>query len=111
MEWDKKKVDLVYSGFLWRYASMKREARTDRRNFSAIWNKYLDGYGVTLLVPPGDPKNNGNPHLLLRMLIGVINEQNERVSDAILIGNPDRQNQYLLVPRDVAQKILVLGMI
>lgn len=111
MDWNKKSVERVGILFSERWSAMRGERRTDRRNFSAIWNKYLEGYGVTLLVPPKDSKPYGHPTLLLRRLMDLINLQNERVSDALIVPNPDRHGQYLLVPREVAQKILVLGMI
>lgn len=111
MEWDRKAVLMFYEKIRERHGEMKKERRTDRRNFSTIWNHYLSGYGITLLQAPSKSKFRSDmPSLFLRMM-EVVNYENERVRDALIISNPDRAMQYLLVPREVAEKILILGMI
>lgn len=91
---------------------MQKERRTDRRNFSAVWNRYLETYGVSLLRTPESKKGfRSGPLMMFNLLVDLVNHDNEKVADALMIPNPDRINQYLLVPRESAQKILVLGMI
>lgn len=111
MEWDKKSVLLLVDKFRERYYEMKKERNTDRLNFSAIWNRYLSSYGITLLQSPTRSKFRSDMPALFGRLMEMVNYENELVRDALIIMNPDRNSQYLIVPRETAQKILVLGLI
>lgn len=111
MEWDKKSMLLLGDKLRERYYEMKKEKSTDRKNFSVIWNRYLSSYGVTLLQSPSKSKFKSDIPALLGRIMEIVNYENDLLRDALIIGNPDRAHQYLIVPREVAQKILVLGMI
>lgn len=92
-----------------RYMDMMRETRTDRRNFSAVWNKFAEGHGITVL-RVSKSSGGDSSFALLRRVVDLVNYENEKVSGALVVPNPDRESQYLLVPRDSASRILVLGM-
>lgn len=109
MDWDNKALVRLYGLFRERHDQMRSEKNTDRKNLSAIWNSYLSTYGVTIL--RSDKKQVMVHADVLKTLVDIINRRNEIVSDALVIINPDRPNQYLIVPRESAQKIVVLGMI
>jgi hypothetical protein len=48
---------------------------------------------------------------MLVNLIDMVNFRNGDISDALVIDNPDRPGQYILVQRDMAERIFVLGML
>ncbi len=48
---------------------------------------------------------------LFNNLLNLINYNNEMVADSVIIDNPDRLGQYILLKREMAEKILLLGMI
>lgn len=116
MDWDKKSLSDLVGLFRKKHYHMRAENRTDRRNFSAIWNKYLENYGVVLI---SDLTKSNKPyrsrHLqtdrMLANLIDMVNFRNGAVADALVIDNPDRPGQYLLVQKDMAERIFVLGML
>lgn len=111
MEWDKKSVGLLSAAIRDAYNSRKMQARTDRMNFSAIWNKKLSEIGVTVLraANPVTPRA-GLVAPMFQELVETVNYRNALVCDALMVPNPDRAHQFLLVPREVASKILVLGL-
>ena len=112
MEWSTSSIIELKKILYARHREMKTAHKTDRRNFSAIWNRYLGVYGgVVLGVQRKDVVNNASNYALLQNLIGIINNRNELVAGALMIENPDRLGQFILMPRDSAEKILVLGMI
>jgi hypothetical protein len=116
MDWDKKQVAELRGLFLRKHTEMRGKHRTDRRNFSAIWNRYLENYGIKLLndrTPSGLHVKNSlvAVNRLLVNLIDLVNYSNEDVSGALLLDNPDRPGQYLIVQRDIAERIMVLGML
>ncbi len=89
-----------------------KEKNTDRRNFSVIWNKYLTIYGATVLgIHRKDVKHTVPSVALFNNLLNLINYNNEMVADSVIIDNPDRLGQYILLKREMAEKILLLGMI
>lgn len=105
-----------------KYISMRLDAKTDRRNLSARWNKYIKRYGAELVYNFSGKKKpaakyrprvaeDGHPLHTLENLLRLINFKNESVANSVIIKNPDRSGQYLLVPRDACEKILVLGML
>ena len=113
MEWNQDTISRVRAAFLDKYMSMKQEDRTDRANMSAIWNKYLKGYDIRVVrnhSRQGKMGSNFGAQYVLENLIYFINFKNGDVADALIIENPDRLGQYMLVPRDKAEMILVLGM-
>lgn len=114
-EWSAKANDDLYRLFRDKYRAMKEERRTDRRNFSAVWNKYLSSYSVTVLRDEraSFPKNRRLPvyYASFLNLMDIVNYDNGSVAGRVMILNPDRQGQFLLVPREVAERVLFLGMI
>lgn len=115
MEWNRETIQRLSSLFVEKYNSMKGEICTDRANMSALWNKYLKGYDIRVIRNHGHNRkdrlyNLSNTHHVVSNLINVINFHNECVADALIIDNPDRIGQYILVPRSKAELILVLGM-
>lgn len=111
MEWNKKSVEHLQDIFSKKYAEMKQGNKTDRRNFSARWNKYLKGYGAEILHNFRGKGDNNHVTFTLFNLVDLVNYRNEVVSDALVIRNPDRMGQYILVPRGMAARIMVLGML
>lgn len=111
MEWNKQAISVLTDMVTKKWHDFNRETKTDRRNLSAIWNKYLNELGITLIREINTPDHKINTVGTMKMLLDTINYQNEKVSDAIIIGNPDRRSQFLLIPRETAARILVLGMI
>jgi hypothetical protein len=105
--WTPEQVEALNRAVLLRYNSMRVSKKTDRRNFSEIWNRHLCTHGGVVL--KGLDENS--PNNALRFLLNMINYENDTVSDALVIRNPDRPGQYILLPRDVASRILLLGMI
>lgn len=98
-----------------KYHSMKMEQRTDRSNLSAKWNHYIRKYDIHLVVNHNkrgkkNPNETGVRHVM-ENLIQFINFNNEVVAGSIIIENPDRLYQYMLIPREKAEMILVLGMV
>lgn len=113
MEWNQDTIGRVRAAFLDKYMSMKQEKRTDRANMSSFWNKYLKGYDIRVIRNHNRQGKTGNQfgtQYVLDNLIHFINFKNSDVADALIIENPDRLGQYMLVPRDKAEMILVLGM-
>lgn len=111
MEWNKKSVESLEDLFLKKYFEMKEGSRTDRRNFSARWNKYLKGYEAEILHNFRLKGDRNGVSFTLGNLLDLVNYRNDVVSDALVIRNPDRIGQYILVPRGMAAKIMVLGML
>lgn len=111
MEWDKKAISVLTDMVTKKWTEIGLSHKTDRRNRSAIWNKYLDEMGISLVRQTRYPDHKMSMAIMMQLVLDTINHQNEKVSDAIIIGNPDRRGQFLLVPREVASRILVLGMI
>lgn len=111
MEWNKKSVESLEELFSEKYLEMKRESKTDRRNFSALWNKYLKGYEAEVLHNFRGKGDKTHMSFTLGNLLDLVNYRNEVVSDALVIRNPDRMGQYILVPRGMAARIMVLGML
>ena len=57
------------------------------------------------------PDYHRSRDIVMRRLIECVNFQNETVSNGIILTNPDRVGQLLIVSRDIAERILVFGMI
>jgi hypothetical protein len=115
MEWNQDTIHRLSNAFMEKYKSMIMGTRTDRANMSAIWNKYLKGYDIRVirnhaLNRKGKLGAQLGTNYVVIDLIRVINFHNEDVADALIIDNPDRIGQYMLVPRAKAEMILVLGM-
>lgn len=104
--WDKKTIDQLFDLLNLSFLKFRERHKTDRQNLSALWNKHLGDFGISC-VRPNNPK--GAVVVTLRDFIALINHRNSDVSDAVCVANPDRQGQFLLVPRDIASKIIVLG--
>lgn len=111
MEWDQKAIENLSSLFQQKYAEMKGAKKTDRRNFSAVWNKYLQGYGATVVFNFSNKDGKCHAIYTLQRILNLINRDNSKVSDALVISNPDRAGQFILVPREMASRIIVLGML
>jgi hypothetical protein len=112
MEWNQQSVEDLKKIVRSRHREMQEDKGTDRRNFSVIWNRYLGAYGATVLgISRRDVKHNVPSVALMSKLLNLINYNNEMVADALVIDNPDRLGQYILLKREMAEKILVLGMI
>ena len=109
MEWNQETVDRVELLFKKKWNSMNIEKKTDRANMSAIWNKYLVLYEVVVLRDKS--KDDLNSVRTLASLIGFINFQNENVAGRLAVRNPDRACQWILISRDIAERVLVFGML
>jgi len=106
--WTSDQVEALNRAVFVRYNSMRVSSETDRRNFSEIWNRYLGTYSAVVL---RDVDDRGVSGRAFQNLLEMVNYDNGAVSDALVIRNPDRPGQYILLPRDVASRILVLGMV
>lgn len=112
MEWNQNDIVNLNKILQSKHSEMCRIHKTDRRNFSAIWNRYLNAYGVLFLgITRKDTKANEPSTALFVNLVNIVNHKNEFVSDALILDNPDRLGQYIIIKRDMAEKILLLGMI
>lgn len=111
MHWDKKSIEALQALFSKKYMEMRRESKTDRRNFSARWNKYLKGYEGEILYNFQSRGTKVHVMFSLANLMDLVNYRNEVVSDSLIIKNPDRDGQYIIVPRGMAARIMVLGML
>jgi len=95
---------------------MNIELKTDRKNLSSHWNLYLKRYEARVL-RFGDrkPKEPHSPYVSLSRqfngIIDLVNFKNDEVSNGLVISNPDRHGQHILISRDMAERILVFGMI
>jgi len=116
MDWNEATVQKLASLFEERWQSMREEKGTDRKNLSCHWNKYLKNYEARV-IRFGDkkPKEPHSPYASstrqLAGIINLINFKNDEVANGLIINNPDRFGQYLLIQRDVAERILVFGML
>ena len=113
MEWTKDNLSRLDTQFILRYNSFRLERRTDPRNLSELWNRHLEGLGITVVRPSPTMQRRGkkpDPRLqTLSLLVRIINEDNRRVSDSVCVNNPDRPGQVLLVPRELAEKVIFIG--
>jgi hypothetical protein len=115
MEWDREAVSRLQLLFLRKHVEMGAKHKTDRRNFSAIWNRYLAGYDATLLgdKPSGKVSKSGEmvANRLLLSLVNMVNFDNCKVASGLVIDNPDRPGQYIVLQREIAERIMVLGLL
>jgi hypothetical protein len=113
MEWDKEAIQKLDMLFTERWQSMRDEKRTDRKNLSSHLNRYLKQYEVRVLRfgerKPNDPYLSASQRL--QGFIDLINFKNDEVANGLVIDNPDRPGQHILISRDMAERILVFGMI
>jgi hypothetical protein len=116
MEWDKKSIERLTVLFMERWTSMNIELRTDRKNLSCHWNRYLKQYEARV-IRFNDRRLDTDQSAYTAMkrqfngLIDLINFKNDEVSNGLVISNPDRHGQHILISRDMAERILVFGMI
>jgi hypothetical protein len=111
MEWTQEVVDKLNSVFREKYRSMSIEKKTDRANMSAIWNRYLSLYEAVVLRDREGKCDASTSVRTLGCLIDIINLQNENVAGRLAVRNPDRAGQWILISRDIAERILVFGML
>lgn len=112
MDWDEKAIREMNAILQSKHREMQRAQGTDRRNFSAIWNRYLNAYNASVIgITRKDVKRNEPNMALFLNLANMVNYRNDLVSDALILDNPDRLGQYIVIKRDMAEKILILGMI
>jgi hypothetical protein len=111
MEWGRREVDQLNVVFRKKFLEMKISHNTDRANFSAIWNRYLGNYGASVFSKEKLRGGALDGWRLFSKLIDIVNFDNERVSGCLVLENPDRAGQYILIRRDVAERIMVLGML
>jgi hypothetical protein len=110
MEWNPENFAKLTSLFREKWRSMQMESSTDRANFSAIWNRYLTRYDAVIFRNNGGSSNSLNSKQTLDGLIELINFKHDEISGRLIVANPDRAGQWILIPRDIAERILVLGM-
>jgi hypothetical protein len=125
MVWDSTAISKLNELVFVRHREFVLEQKTDRKNASALWNKYLKSYDVQLIKGVvKSPKRTIQRALrntsvkydvslpqMLREIIDLVNYRNEDVSGGLVIPNPDRSGQYILISREIAERILVFGMI
>jgi hypothetical protein len=106
---------------------LHKESRGDPANVSASWNAYIKGVGGRVVRGKGvthrtvkrivggkvenqSRRKNSDPDAIFRELLDLLNFNNDQVSGKVMIANPDRIGQWLLVPSDVVERVLVLGL-
>lgn len=114
MEWNQATIDKLTMLIIGKYVDIKQSLKTDRKNTSAHWNRYLKNLEITLIADmrkkqPVPMKRTND--IVLERLISLVNFENEKIAGGLIIKNPDRMGQFLIVSRDVAERILVFGMI
>lgn len=126
MEWNREAILRLQSLFNEKHMRMRMERKTDRRNLSAMWNRYISMFDTRIVFDFKEntrkqrPKNASYATLrqqeyakvddTLSNFIKIINYHNIDVADSLVLRNPDRPGQYLLIKRDMAERVLVLGM-
>lgn len=114
MEWNETTVAKVSSAFQEKHKQMFDCTNVDRKNRSALWNKYIKNYECKVIRNDVPGKNNQNlrsGEVVFQNLVKTINFQNNLVANSLIIPNPDRYGQYILISRDMAERILAIGMI
>jgi hypothetical protein len=111
MDWNKRSVEQLSKMVFAKHTEIRESKKTDRRNLSAIWNSYLGKYGASVVLNFGANGGKGDTVWTLKRLLDAINYHNESVADALVIPNPDRPGQFILIPRDMAERIIVLGLL
>lgn len=120
MNWNSDTVEKLNLVFHDKYKGMFSGGIHDRKNRSAIWNKYLDKYGCVVVrhdVPMSTrgrkPVTNVllNKDILIHNFVLLINMKNDLVSNGVVVKNPDRMGQWIVVSRDMGERILAFGMI
>lgn len=119
MEWNRTSLDRLYLIFAEKHYKMGVDLLTDRRNLSEHWNRHLEkNFGIQIIrgldLKAKDKFKDGQLILqyrhLLNSLLDLINYENNLVQNRVVIKNPDRHGQFLIVPNDIAERILVFGM-
>lgn len=110
MDWNKDSLERLSLALQESWERLRREKKTDRGNLSLIWNTKLRGLGAEVVRHRHIKSGVYSPNLMVAELIRFINERNDLVSDSVCVGNPDRPDQFVVMKRDVASKILMLGM-
>lgn len=114
MDWDRNSIIRLSSALSERWSRFSSEKKTDRRNLSELWCKHLLSLGIVVVRPAPNAKRKltvkYDAQPLLSRLVDIINNQNAQVADALCVPNPDRPAQLVLVPRELAVKILAIGM-
>lgn len=110
MDWNKDSLERLSVSLQESWDRLRREKRTDRANLSRIWNLKLAAVGAEVVRHRHLKSGACNPSLMISEFIKLINERNELVSDSVCVGNPDRPSQWIVMKRDVAGKILLLGL-
>lgn len=115
MEWNPATIEKLHLAFNAKYTEMFGQVsyNTDRKNRSALWNKYIKNYECKIIRNDEGKKAHAvrGQEIVCKNLIEFINFKNEFVNNALVIRNPDRFGQFLLISRDMAERILVFGMI
>lgn len=132
MVWDSTAISKLNELVFARHREFVLEQKTDRKNASALWNKYLKSYDVQLIKGVvKSPKRTIQRALrntsvkyrldgalydvslpqMLREIIDLVNYRNDDVAGGLVVPNPDRSGQYILISREIAERILVFGMI
>lgn len=117
MEWNDSTVEKLSIAFHDKYKSMFGDVyqqNIDRKNRSALWNKYIKHYDCKVIrndVPGKKSHAVRAQEVVVGNLIRAINFNNESVTNSLVIRNPDRYGQYILISRDMAERILAIGMI
>ena len=126
MDWTSESIRNLQTLFNKKFLEMQLARKTDRRNMSAIWNRYIANYGVRIVFDFKEntrkPNRSTSSAMFMQQhcrklddtlsnFISVINHNNIDVTDSLVLKNPDRATQYLLIKRDMAERILVLGIL
>lgn len=110
MDWNKESVDRLSLILRESWENLRREKKTDRGNLSRIWNLKLRGIGAEVVRHRHLKSGAYNPNMMVAEFVTLVNVRNDLVSDSVCVCNPDRPYQFVLVKRDIAGKILMLGM-
>lgn len=106
MDWNKEKLKGLHRIMAEAFINMQGSRKTDRKNMSELWNRRLELVGAKV-VRHRHVKQGYVSSLMVSRLVEIINSG---PLDSLCVPNPDRSGQYILVPRDMAEKILVMGL-
>lgn len=116
MEWNEDIVEKLSAAFQEKHKQMFDRTTIDRKNRSALWNKYIKNYECEIIrndvfLPGKQMIHRSDIVKWEKNLIDLINFKNNLVANSLIIPNPDRYGQYILISRDMAERILAIGMI
>jgi hypothetical protein len=113
MIWDESTIEKLSAAFQEKHKQMFDRTSIDRKNRSALWNKYIKNYECKIIRNdvPGKSQVLRNSDIVIKNMVNLVNFRNDWLANSLVIPNPDRYGQWIIVSRDMAERILAIGMI